>query len=221
MFKKLSFGVAVAALSLGAASFANAADYAEPGPACGNWSGLYVGAHAGYLWGTGKGDSNDVAALDADIDPDGFNGGALLGGNYQIDCIVLGVEGDIGFGDMKGSDNDVGLGDVDADAEISWNGHVRARLGYSFGEVMPFIAGGLAIADVDVDSSLGDDTNTHYGWTIGGGIDWAVSEQFIIRAEYLYDDYGSKGYNIDNTDIDGDLSASTVRAAFIWNFGGF
>lgn len=219
MFKKLSFGVAVAALSLGAASFANAADV-EPGPTCGNWSGFYAGAHAGYLWGNGKGDSDDVAALDADIDLDGFNGGALLGANFQTDCIVFGVEGDIGFGDMKGSDNDVGLGDVDADAKIKWNGHVRARLGYSAGEVMPFIAGGLAIADVDVDSNLGDDTNTHYGWTLGGGIDWAVSEQFVVRAEYLYDDYSKKSYDIDNTDIDGKLDSHTVRAALIWNFGG-
>lgn len=219
MFKKLSLTVAMAALSLGAVSYANAADVVE-GPTCGNWSGLYIGAHAGYLWGNGKGDSDDISALDADIDPNGFNGGALLGANFQADCLVFGVEGDIGFGDMKGSDNDVGLGDVDAEAKIQWNGHVRARLGYSAGEVMPFIAGGLAIADVDVDTNLGDDHNTHYGWSLGGGIDWAVSEQFIVRAEYIYDDYGSKTYDIDNTDIDGKLNSQTVRAALIWNFGG-
>lgn len=220
MIKKLSLGVAMAALTLGAVSYANAADVVEEGPTCGNWSGLYVGAHAGYLWGNGKGDSDDITALDADIDLDGFNGGALIGGNFQADCLVFGIEGDIGFGDMKGDDSDVGLGDVDAEAKIKWNGHVRARLGYSAGEVMPFIAGGLAIAKVDVDSSFGDDHNTHYGWTLGGGLDWAVSEQFIIRAEYLYDDYGSKTYEIDNIDIDGKLDSHTVRAALIWNFGG-
>jgi outer membrane immunogenic protein len=88
------------------------------------------------------------------------------------------------------------------------------------GDVLPFIAGGLSVARIDVDTDLGDDENTHWGWTIGGGIDWALSEQFIIRAEYLYDDYGSKTYDIDGTDVDGDLDAHTVRAAFIWNFGG-
>lgn len=48
MLKKVSIGLAMA-LSLGAAGYANAADYVEPGPTCGNWSGFYVGAHAGYL----------------------------------------------------------------------------------------------------------------------------------------------------------------------------
>lgn len=218
MFKKLSIGLAVA-LSFGAAGYANAADYVEPGPTCGNWSGLYVGAHAGYLWGNGKGDSDDIADIDANIDPDGFIGGALLGANFQADCLVFGVEGDIGFGDVDGSDNDVGIG-IGADAEVNWNGHVRARLGYSAGEVMPFIAGGLAVAGVDVDSDLGDDSNTHYGFTLGAGLDWAVSESFIIRAEYLYDNYGKETYDIDDTDIDGDFDSHTVRAALIWNFGG-
>ncbi|WP_119275203.1 outer membrane protein [Taklimakanibacter deserti] len=219
MFKKVSIGLA-AALSLGAAGYANAADYVEPEPTCGNWSGIYVGAHAGYLWGNGKGDSDDIAAIDADVDPDGFIGGALLGGNFQTDCLVFGLEGDIGFGDVDGS-GDTGIAGIDADADLKWNGHVRARLGYSLGEVLPFIAGGLSAAKIDVDTDgFGDDNNTHWGWTVGGGIDWAVSEQFIIRAEYLYDDYGSKTYDFDGVDVDGDLTASTVRAALIWNFGG-
>jgi outer membrane immunogenic protein len=208
MFKKVSIGLA-AALSLGAAGYANAADYTEPyvepGPTCGNWSGLYVGAHAGYLWGK------------ADVDPDGFIGGALLGGNFQADCLVFGLEGDIGFGDVDGSDD---VDDIDVEADLKYNGHIRARLGYSLGDVMPFIAGGLSVAKIEVETDFGDDKNTHWGWTLGGGLDWAVSEQFIIRAEYLYDDYGSKTYEFDDFDVDGDLTAHTVRAALIWNFGG-
>ncbi|MGE0241907.1 MAG: outer membrane protein [Parvibaculaceae bacterium] len=219
MFKKLSIGLA-AALTFGAAGYASAADYVEPGPTCGAWSGLYVGAHAGYLWGNGKGDSDDIPAIDANVDPDGFIGGALLGGNFQADCLVFGLEGDVGFGDVDGRDNDIGFAGAGAEADMDWNGHIRARLGYSLGEVMPFVAGGLAVAGIDVDSDFGGDKNTHWGWTIGGGLDWAVSEQFIIRAEYLYDDYGSKTYNIDDIDVDGDLDAHTVRAALIWNFGG-
>lgn len=224
MLKKMSIGLAVA-LSFGAAGYAGAADYVEPEPTCGSWSGLYVGAHAGYLWGNGKGEVDEIPAVDADVDPDGFLGGALLGGNFQTDCLVFGLEGDVGFGDVDGSDNNVGIagpggGPLGADADLNWNGHIRARFGYSFGEVLPFIAGGLSVADIDVDTDVGDDTKTHWGWTIGGGIDWAVSEQVIIRAEYLYDDYGSKTYDIDDVDVDADLSTHTVRAALIWNFGG-
>lgn len=223
MRKKLSIGLA-AALSLGIAGYAGAADYPEPGAACGNWSGLYGGLHAGYLWSNGKGEADAVPAVDAGLDPDGFSGGALLGGKYQIDCMVLGIEGDIGFGDMKGSDKNVGVpgpaGLLGADAEVNWNAHIRARLGYAAGEVLPFIAGGLAVADIDVGSALGGDNNVHYGWTLGGGIDWAVSPQLIIRAEYLYDNYGEKTYAIGPVDVDGDIDAHTVRAAVIWNFGG-
>lgn len=222
MLKKISIGLA-AALSFGVAGYASAADYSEPAPACKDWSGLYVGAHAGYLWGNGQADSDEDPTVDANIDPDGFIGGALIGGNFQADCLVFGIEGDVGFGDVNGDDDSVVDGaapPVGAEADVDWNGHIRARLGYSAGEVMPFIAGGLAVAGVDVDTDLGDDDNTHWGWTIGGGIDWAVSDSFIIRAEYLYDDYGNETYTIDGTDVDGDFDSHTVRAALIWNFGG-
>ena len=214
MLKKLSIALAMA-VSFGAAGYASAADIV-PEPACRDWSGFYVGAHAGYMWANF--DVDDSAGVGHDFDDDGFVGGALLGANFQSDCLVFGVEGDIGWADIDDSQF-VDVLESDLDIDLDMNAHIRARLGWSMGDVMPFIAGGLAIADVEAESSEDDDSHTHLGFTIGGGIDWALSDSFILRAEYLYDNYEEKSYDV-GSDVDIDLDTHTVRAALIWNFGG-
>jgi opacity protein-like surface antigen len=58
------------------------------------------------------------------------------------------------------------------------------------------------------------DTKTHLGWTIGGGAEFALTADLLIRAEYLYDDYGREKYEIEGSDpspvrhIHGCISAS-------------
>jgi outer membrane immunogenic protein len=52
---------------------------ASPIPFVYNWTGFYVGAHAGVGWSDGD---------------SGFIGGGQVGFNYQINQWVLGVEGD-------------------------------------------------------------------------------------------------------------------------------
>ena len=57
--------------------------------------------------------------------------------------------------------------------------------------------------------------------TIGGGIDFALSENLIIRAEYLYDDYGSEDYHIvglSEYDACIDLTGSTLRGGIAYKF---
>ncbi|QIG46833.1 hypothetical protein G5V57_03170 [Nordella sp. HKS 07] len=56
------------------------------------------------------------------------------------------------------------------------------------------------------------------------GVDWALSESSILRAEYIYDDFNNSDFDINdgnlNPHFDTDINTSTVRAAIIWNFGG-
>ena len=215
MFRKLSVALAMA-LSFGAAGYANAADV-MPEPACRDWSGVYIGGHVGYIWANI--DVEDGADEETDFNADGIIGGALLGANFQSDCLVFGIEGDIGFADADES-HDINVLEDELEVGLDMNGHVRARLGFSSGDIMPFIAAGLAIADVEAEVGSGDDdSNVHFGFTIGAGIDWALSDSFILRAEYLYDNYGSESYEVNTDDLDIDLDSHTVRAALIWNFG--
>lgn len=188
------FLIAATALSalLAFAGSASAADPIVDDPAY-DWSGFYIGATAGYGWGEARTtDSNGISSGDFDID--GFIGGATAGGNWQTGNLVFGVEGDISFSDISGSV----IGDCGVDGcstDIDWLGTLRARGGFAFDNLLIFAAGGLAVGDVNATccTALAPDnenSETLYGWTIGGGLEWAVTEAISVKAEYLFVDLG-------------------------------
>jgi outer membrane immunogenic protein len=200
----------VAVALLGAAYSAVTTSYAadvEPGCAD-NWSGFYVGAHAGYAFG-----DSDTVGLVGDADWKGFIGGPLAGYNFQFCDFVLGLEGDAGFGEVDDSDGLVN------DIDLEPNGHARLRLGMPFDNIMPFVAGGLAVADIDLRrAGVGKDSEVHFGFTVGGGLDFMATENIVVRAEYLFDWYGEENYNIGPTNVDVDGYSHTIRGALIWKF---
>lgn len=223
MTSTLKLLAASAAIMFGAGS-ATAADIT--GTSAGyDWSGPYIGAHAGYLWGEA-----DVTydGEDGGGDLDGFWGGALAGYNYQRDAFVLGLEGDVGFGSAGGNGVVISPPPLPPHAHdytytMDWNAHLRARAGLAVDKLLFFVTGGLAAArhelGVEEQEYEGDDSQTHYGWTLGGGVEYAVTDNLLLRAEYLYDDYGSKNYRDDEgEEYDVDLTAHTVRAAVSFKF---
>ncbi|MFN0191233.1 MAG: outer membrane protein [Aestuariivirga sp.] len=177
---------------------------ADPVEACAdNWSGLYGGLHGGYGFG-------DVDTGAGDTDIEGFIGGGLAGWNFQTCNFVIGMEGDIGFGEIDGRD-----GAVD-DFDVEPNGHLRIRAGLPMDNIMPFIAGGLAIADADLRTAAASDSELHLGFSIGAGVDWMVTEHFVIRGEYLFDMYGKESYNAPGGSVDFDTHTLRAAAIFHW-----
>ena len=82
------------------------------------WTGFYVGVNAGYGWQDNNSGSVFVPAgtiagtgagtiVYGDDNGDGFVGGGQIGYNYQIGSFVLGIEADLQFADLGGSDGDV------------------------------------------------------------------------------------------------------------------
>jgi outer membrane immunogenic protein len=221
----------LATLSVAALGFASqtvlAADV-ETAPAAYDWSGPYLGATAGYGWGdtthfNGPADTGNLSI-------EGFVGGVEAGFNYQMDSMVLGLEADISFSDIDGSHGPAlfdtfNCGTSSCDTDVNWLSTVRARLGYSFDNFLPFIAGGLAIGGLEAgirnDSALDDfDENTELGWTIGGGVAYALSDSVSVKAEYLYVDFGKFRYDDGTEDpsFDADARFSIVRAGVDFNF---
>lgn len=221
--------VALSVVLAGGLAAAHAADAPRPAPMAApvyqapaplaDWSGLYLGAHAG--WGTGE-----VETDIGDVDVDGVLGGGLIGFNWQFDPNwVAGVEADFSFSGVDGSEN---LGTIvfgnqavtaRLKAEADWLATIRGRVGYAFDDFMLYGTGGIAFADVDVQASLGaltsSDSNTHVGWTIGGGLETRLAENITGRVEYLYYDFGEETYL---GGIDADLKLHTVRAAVTYKF---
>lgn len=201
--------IAAFAAAAGLVCSVNTAQAADLADECADtWAGLYIGAHAGYQ----TGDTDTIgAAGDADID--GIVGGGLAGYNVQFCHFLVGIEADAGYGEVDGSDG------VVRDFDLEPQGHIRARAGWVWDEsVVPFVAAGLALGDMDVRvPGVGKDSELHLGFSIGGGLDVRVSDNIVLRAEYIYDHYESLNYNIGGG-VKVDTDPHTVRGAVIWKF---
>lgn len=137
----------------------------------------------------------------------GFIGGVHAGYNYQLpNRFVVGFEGDVDYTDMQA--NASGLNPVTVLAgqavfRTTWQGSLRGRVGYAFDRLLVFGTGGLAIADGKL-SALGtlngvplpntSSSNTHVGWTAGGGLEYAFTQQWLGRVEARYTDFQSETY---------------------------
>jgi outer membrane immunogenic protein len=190
---------------------ATVAQAADPVDACSTaWNGFYIGSHIGYVTG-------DVDTDIGDKNMQGWLGGGLAGYNWQNCSLVLGFEGDVGFGNVD-TKKDVNFNDFDMEP----NGHLRLRLGYAIDDnIMPFIAGGLAVMDGDLRVPLFPgsvtDSKIHWGFTIGGGLDWQVHENWVWRIEYLYDNYGQETYDVPGP-VKVDVDSHTFRTAITYKF---
>lgn len=186
-----------------------------------DWAGPYIGAHLGYAWGE-AGVVETPENVVGDIRGSVY--GLFAGINFQDGNLVFGLEGDAGIADVTGVGSPVPDPEEEYSYDVNWNAHARGRVGLAFDQVLVFVAGGLAIAshtltEVYDQGNIGDDTQIHVGWTVGAGVEVAVTENLAVRAEYLYDDYGTKTYTFENTEVyDAFLTAHTVRAGISVGF---
>jgi outer membrane immunogenic protein len=210
MKKFLLSGVALAVL---VATPALAADMATRGPVYKapaaaplfNWTGFYIGAHAGYGWG-------DTTF----VNTDGWFGGGQLGVNYQFaPNWVWGVEADVSGADIKGSNApDAFKTDV--------FGTARLRLGYAVDRVMVYGTGGLAWADSKATYLGVTDSSTNLGWALGAGIEYAFAPNWTAKIEYMHMAFGRDDYNISVpvSNINNKIDTVKVGVNYLFNTGG-
>ncbi len=188
---------------------------APPAPTF-TWSGFYVGLHAGGVFQGGDltlaptGDTPADAALDPNLGGSSFIGGGLIGYNYQIGAALVGLEGDIGFGNAKSTvmsaKSSVPLDVWYADNNLSEhvNGHIRARVGWTTGPMLFYGAAGVALSNSKIDVVGYCPPDIYYtngshglaGLSLGAGAEFAMTSNIILRAEYLHDDYGHQSIDV-------------------------
>jgi outer membrane immunogenic protein len=181
----------------------------------------------------------DVAAMSAaqsrSLSANGFIGGAQAGYNFQHDNLVWGFEADFDYLGLKGSKNGaipipstfpggaVGPPLVTfasaTSASTNWLITVRPRLGWAMDNWLLYVTGGLAVGQESFGQTLtvfapfvsqNNFSETHVGWTVGVGAEYALTRQWSLKAEYLYVDLGkSSGH------------ASTLTPALPPGFGTF
>ena len=151
-----------------------------------NWTGFYLGANGGGGWGHSFWNANTTG-----INLSGGQAGGTLGYNRQLGNVVFGLEGDVDWSGFNGTNTTVGCPGGCSTSD-SWLSTVRGRIGYSFDRVMPYATGGLAVGDIRASTpGFAGASQTNAGWTVGGGLEFALTNNWTAKAEYLHVDLGN------------------------------
>jgi outer membrane immunogenic protein len=173
--------------------------YKAPPPMLFTWTGCYLGGHVGGGWGQKEVTDPTGNTLGSDtFDINGWLAGGQVGCNYQVSNFVFGIEGDASWADIKGSSSDPFFGGKTFDAKAGFIGDVTGRLGFAWDHGLIYGKGGVAFVHDQYDFLGGllgfnaSGTEDRTGWTVGGGVEWAFSSAWSIKAEYLHYDFGGK-----------------------------
>lgn len=231
MSKKQAVFAAFAILSCGSPAFA--ADLWQPQPSVkdegvyeqrSRWEGFYLGVNGGYAFA----DTNNAPFYNAnvpvgslgDLGAEGGFGGGQIGYNYVTGRLLLGVEADVQAADI-GDSTGSAFGAVSTN--IDWFGTVRGRIGFVSDRTLIYATGGYAWADVDSRFIGGgpfgiSESDVLDGYSIGGGIEYALNNNWSTKLEYQYVDLEDRKLGIggQSTKIDPDFHS--VRAGLNYRF---
>lgn len=241
MKKILMATVALTAFSLTAP--ASAADLGSrmytkaPAPmaAIYNWSGLYVGANAG--WGSSRNCWQVLVALTVPLnspegchDADGGTFGAQVGYRWQSSAWVFGVEAQGNWADFEGSNVSTELGIIINQTEIDALGLFTGQIGYAWNNVLLYVKGGAAVARYEftgtsTTTGLVADTgkDTQWGAVLGVGLEYGFAPNWSVGVEYAHIFMADRDYAgvnpptnlVIRTDtVDGDIDLVTLRVNY-------
>lgn len=227
--KKAALWISAVATLIGmpawAADMAVKARPMPPAPVYG-WTGCYIGGNVGGGWA--RNDVTDFLTVPGfDIGRStgtGIVGGGQVGCDYQMANWVFGAQGMFDGAEVKGSlipngalapPNPVGFSRNEVlGFKTEWLATVTGRIGYLVQpQALIYVKGGAAWAhntysDNDpilVPPFFGNGSATHTGWTIGGGFEYAFTQNWSFLIEYDFSDFGSRNttiwYNTANTGV--------------------
>ena len=202
---RLFFSAVATAIALSIGQIANAADMPVKAPAmtAADWAGWYAGIAGGA--GFGQARQTDTSPFSSGrYNTKGAIAGATLGYNWQKGRYVYGIETDLSYANIRGSTvgTDPTFGNCVAthcESAIKALGTLRGRVGMTWKNLLPYVTGGLAYADLHgaegtgVPGSFGGSGSKWVaGWTLGGGVEAKLTPKWSGKIEYLYVDLGDK-----------------------------
>ena len=183
-----------------------------------DWTGFYIGANAGggavvneiEIPGLGAGNFNGIGG-------EGWLGSIMAGYNHQMNNIVLGLQGEVGYNDLRTELNIPGLATIDAQPGLVASASVRAGLLVT-PETLAYIIGGYSYSEYKTKTSfLGSFNETYDGFHIGGGLEAMISPNATVRVEYRYTEYGGEDWGTGGF-VDVAPSTHTGTVGVAWNF---
>jgi outer membrane immunogenic protein len=200
-----------------------------------SWAGFYLGIHGGYGWGH-ESVQEDLSPL-SNPSPKGGVFGGQIGYNWQFGTFVAGLEVDSSWADLKDSQSvtasAVGVTEtLSLSSKVDYLGSARVRAGFlATPDWLIYGTGGvgwahdsmtitdtLSAGGVSVTASESA-SKSHVGWAAGGGVEYKLLPNVLLRAEYLHYGFGSETYNFSLGDtLNSKLSVDVVRGGLSYKF---
>jgi outer membrane immunogenic protein len=230
-----------------AADMAVKAPPPPPPPPPPTWTGFFFGGNIGGGWSKQTFIDNfsappfgavGLGAVDSTPNPSGVVGGVQGGYNYQINWLLLGIEGDFTWSGMNSSASCFPLlAPQQCTADPRWMADVVGRIGAIWGPALFYARGGPAwVRDTYTDIALAGAPaaalpgvlftahETVPGWTVGGGVEYLFLPNWSARLEYDY--YGFRNQNTGFNGPPGDFfteetkqNIQTVTVGINYHFG--
>ena len=197
-----------------------------------NWTGVYVGVNGGYGWGT----QDPLILFSNRFDRTSFDiSGGMIGGTVgaqiQQGYVVLGLEGDLDWANIKGSGisnpSILGIGQgitLNTTTNVSAVGTARLRAGVALDNLLLYVTGGVAFerSSANGTSIAGAPCGTlgvfpscsasslRPGLAAGLGFEYGFAHNWSVKLEYLYVETMGSGVSTDHID--------NVRAGINYRF---
>jgi outer membrane immunogenic protein len=147
----------------------------------------------------------------ANLSASGLTGGGQVGYNWEHGRVVVGLEADISFHDLKkrsdrGPFTDAGftVHRFVQTTEQNLLVTLRPRIGVTFDRFMVYATAGLSIGNFEVEDTIinnngawqyqGTDSGTRVGWVLGGGVEMKLFGQWSLKGEYLRSEFANSNF---------------------------
>jgi outer membrane immunogenic protein len=144
-------------------------------------AGFYVGAKVGGGW-------SDASIPDSSASGSGASGSFLAGYRASLGPYAWGAS-EFAY-DFNGPEERFSEPHTDFKIrpEDTWS--FSLQLGPNFAglypgqKFAPYVTGGISYGTFKVSSDFGSDTRSSFGWTVGGGLDYRINQNWLVRSEY-------------------------------------
>jgi opacity protein-like surface antigen len=172
-----------------------------------SWTGFYVGGNIGGALEYSKlEDPFGPVSFGDRVKTTAFIAGGQVGSNYQIGNVVIGAVANLDWATSRGDETCFGLvGGAffasNCSVDPTLLGTITGRFGYAFGHTLVYAKGGAAWEHTNVDMAVNNNPGQHFlasansygewGWTVGGGSEYALTRAWSLTLEYDYLHFGT------------------------------
>lgn len=202
-----------------------------------SWAGPYIGASVGYAFnGSNDNEHQNVNTFGGPggtygSDIRGITYGAYAGYNFAFGSFVVGPELGLSGGNLRGSDNYPQYFN-NTGTKVDWYGTASLRAGLAFDRTLFFVKGGVAYGDVSISQdyfpvfgapAFFSQKDRRTGYVLGAGVEYALTNNFVMRGEYEYVNFGGHSYsgldsNGGSTVISNKIDAHVAKLGVAYKF---